>query len=193
MWWAIGVGAAVVVIFLFAKLRAASHHVQLVNAAQNHLRVSFLQFNMFEREIDQRVWHDPYLLGYVQGSLALMIQFFGGKLSTVQKGMVTVNALKGLVGDRYGEVCDRMTTLHERRDPEFMRGMTHGSNVAILMANRPGPELLADPDVQQALREAPAAEKAMTAISGSIDSPYGAAGAVLMRNYMKRHQREAGL
>jgi hypothetical protein len=101
-------------------------------------------------------------------------------------------ALGGQIGDRYGEVCERISTLHERGDPEFMRGMTHGSNVAILMANRPGPELLADPEVQAALREAPAAGRAMAEIFGPVDSPYGAAGAVLMHDYMMSHKKVLG-
>ena len=191
MWWAIGIVSAVFAFFLFSKFQAASRHLQLVSAAQNQLRVSFLRYNVLDRKIDDRVWHDPYLLGFAQGSIAILTALFGGKLSTVQRGMVTVDALKGLIGSEYGLVCERSTSLQASQDPEFKRGLDHGVKVALLMSNRPTPELLSDSDVQIALRNAPADAAFASAIFGDEKSdagPYGAAGGALLTLYLDAHK-----
>lgn len=193
MWWAIGFVVAIFLLFLVSKFRAASHHLRLVTAAQNHLGLSLRMLSIFDREIDDRVWHDPYLLGFAQGTAAMLTQFYGGKLSTMQKGMVTVDTVKGLAGDEYGAVLDRISNFHEVCNPEFQRGMVESSNVAILMANKPGPDLLADPDVQISLRDAPAMIRASAEIFGaSSGGPTEGAGAALLQIYMRRHKQTGG-
>lgn len=197
MWWIVGIGALVVVAFVFTKFRAVSHQVQLTQAGRNHLWQSFHVLRdpalLLDRGVDERVWNDPYLLGYAQGSLAIMTSAFGQRLNTEQKGMVIVRVLQDLAGDRYKEVCEHIDLLNGRRDAEFMRGMQHGSDVAALMANRAGPALLADPDVQKALREAPAETRFAESVFGPADTGQSAvAGTILMRDHMERHKREAG-
>ena len=146
-----------------------------------------------DRTVDERVWSDPYLLGYAQGSLALMMSFFGKGLSTQQNGMVTIRVLEGLAGERWRDVCEQIEVLNGSGDPEFTRGMTHGSNVAILMANRAGPELLAQPDVQNALRREPEQAALAAGILGPGEvGQSNVAGAVLMQDYMERHRQKAG-
>jgi hypothetical protein len=197
MWWLIGIGVVVVGAFLFTRFRAASHQIQLTQAYRNHLWHSFQILRdpalMFDRGVDERVWSDPYLLGYAQGSLAIMTSAFGKRLSTEQKGMVFLRVLQDLVGERWKEVCDRIHLLSSRGDAEFARGMQHGADVAALMANRAGPALLADPDVQKALREAPDEARLTEALLGPTDTGQSAvAGTILMRDYLERHKHEAG-
>lgn len=148
---------------------------------------------LFDRMVDPRVWRDPYLLGYAQGSLAMMMAFFGKSLSTEQKGMVIIRVFEDMAGERWKDVCEDIEMLGRDRDPEFARGMQHGSDVAILMANRAGPGLLAEPDIQSALREAPAQARLYERLLGPIETGQsGVAGAVLMQEYMERHKLEAG-
>jgi hypothetical protein len=197
MWWAIGIGVLVVIAFLAVKFRAASHQLQLIQAGRNHLWLSFQSLRepaqLLDRGVDGRVWSDPYLLGYAQGSLAIMTSAFGQRLSATQKGMVFVRVVQDLAGDRWQEVCERVDLLGSAQDPEFVRGMQNGSDVAILMANRAGPALLADPDVQRALRLAPEQARFSEAVFGPADTGQSAvAGTILMQDYMVRHKREAG-
>ena len=197
MWWIVGIGVLVIVAFLFTKFRAASHQGQLIQAGRNHLWQSFQVLRdadlLFDRGVDERVWNDPYLLGYAQGSLAIMTSAFGRRLNTEQKGMVVVRVLQDLAGERWKEVCGQIDLLNRRRDADFMRGLQHGSDVGALMANRAGPALLADPAVQKALREAPAQARLAEAVFGLADTGQSAvAGTILMRDHMERHKRDAG-
>lgn len=198
MWWLIGLGVAALLYYLFARFRVASHQAQLVEAGRDHLWHSFRSLkrggpDFFEREIDERVWQDPYLLGYAQGSLAIMTEVYGRRLNTMQKGMVLVHVLRDMAGAPYQEICERLDTLNSRGNTEYKRGMVHGTNVAVLMADRAGPETLADPDVQKALRGAPEMERQAQSLLGPSEmGQSGAAGALLMQTYMKRHQEKAG-
>lgn len=198
MWWAIGFGVLVIAVLIFVKLRTASNQVQLVNAARTHLWQSFRLLrptpdNLFEKRVDPAVWDDPYLLGYAQGSLSMMTTFYGKNLNTVQKGMVTLHVLKDLAPDYWEDACNNIEQLSHHRDPEFARGVTHGSNVTILMANRAGSGLLAEPEVQAALREAPSQAQLAERLLGVKDnSQSSTAGAVLMQTYMRQHGLEAG-
>lgn len=197
MWWLIGVGALIVVWFLFMRVRVASHQIQLIQAGRTHLWQSFHHLRdpalLFDRGVDVRVWSDPYLLGYSQGSFAIMTAAFGQKLSTEQRGMVFVRVLQDLAGERWKEVCERIQALEESHDQDFARGMQHGSDVAALMANRAGPALLADPEVQWALQEAPEQASIAEALLGPVDMGQTAvAGTLLMQYHMERHKLEAG-
>lgn len=199
MWWLIGGGALIVAWFLFTRVRAASHQLQLIQAGRTHLWQSFHHLRdpalLFDRGVDDRVWSDPYLLGYSQGSFAIMTAAFGQALSVEQRGMVFVRVLQDLAGERWKEVCERIQSLEGLRDPEYVRGMQHGSDVAALMANRAGPALLADPDVQWALQEAPEEARIAEAVLGlgPVEAGQTAiAGTLLMQHHMERHKLEAG-
>ena len=198
MWWIVGIGVLIALVWTFGKYRTATHQAQLIKAGRDHLWQSFRMLNVgsdrfFEAKVDERVWRDPYLLGYAQGSLAMMTTFFGKRLDTTQKGMVVVRVMQDMIGDGWQETCERIAKLNADRDVQFARGMSHGGDVLILMANRAGPNLLAEPDVQMALRKAPEQARLANAIFGSTDTGQsGAAGAVLMQEYMERHAREAG-
>lgn len=197
MWWLIGIGVVIAGSFLFVRMRTASHQVQIIQAGRNHLWQSFHVLRdpslLFDRGVDERVWTDPYLLGYAQGSLSIMTTAFGQRLNTEQKGMVIIRVLQDLAGERWREACERIETLNGRHDAEFMRGMGHGSDVATLMASRAGPALLADPDVQKALREAPEQARLAEAVFGPTETGQSAvAGTVLMKDHMQRHKLEAG-
>lgn len=191
MWWAIGIVAAIAVLFVVVKFRSAKYQFELTAILRNHMFVSFRTMNIMEREIVGRVWTDPYLLGYAQGSANILLMLFGRKLSTAQKGMIIVDALRGLVGDRYSDVSERMLSMFEKRDPEFMRGQVHGADVMALIYNRAGPELLADPEVQAAMRDAPMARRLLGDSHANV-GPLADAGGVLMHTYMARHKVEAG-
>lgn len=193
MWWAIGIGVTLVAIVFIARSRTSADQLDLTTAARNHLAASYRAMNILDRNIDERVWTDHYLLGFGQGSLAIMIQCLAANLTSEEKGYVILNAFRALDSDRYSEVCDRMSDFFARQDAEFMRGMMHGSNVVILMLGRPGSELLADLDVQSALRAAPAMGRMITGIDGRAPAgPFAAAGAVLMHDYLDRHRTAAG-
>lgn len=195
MWWAIGIAAAVALVFIVVKFRSAKQQIELTTILRNHMSVSFRSMNIMDREIDGRVWSDPYLLGYAQGASNIVMMLFGKKLSTVQKGMIMINALKELVGDRYSEVSERIFSLSQKRDPEFTRGQGHGADVMALIFNQAGPELLADPEVQSAMRDAPAHRAVSDEIFGDSTKstgPLADAGGVLMTTYMRRHKAEAG-
>jgi len=134
------------------------------------------------------------LLGYAYSSLAVIIAAFGSpKFTFAQCGMVIVNVVKSLVGEGYRDVVNRMNALREGGNAEFERGAKDGSTVAILMCDRPGPGLLAEPEVQAALREVPGEQETITSVLGSKDTgQFVTAGGILMRNYMRRHKEKAG-
>jgi hypothetical protein len=188
MWWVIGIAVAGLVAFLAVKFQAHKRHVELVTAAQSQLRMSFWRYSFDAREIDPRVWRDAYLLGYATGTISIMVKVYGGKLTQLQRGMVTVDTFKGVVGNAYGLVLEEISRLQAADDPEFGLGADHGMNVSILMANIPTATLLADPDVQAAMREVPAAERATAQGTGETNvTPYAMAGGMLMRRYMSDH------
>ena len=195
MWWAVGILAAIAIVVVVVKFHSAKQQIELTTSLRNHMSVSFRSMNMMDREVDGRVWSDPYLLGYAQGSANIVMMLFGKKLSSVRKGMIMINALEGLVGDRYSEVSERMFSLFQKRDPEFMRGQDHGADVMALIFNQAGPELLADPEVQSAMRDAPAHRAVSRKVFGDSaksTGPLADAGGVLMTTYMMRHKAEAG-
>ena len=137
--------------------------------------------------IDPNLWSNRYLLGFAQGTLMILTHFFGSGLTTEQRGMVTVDTFKGLVGPQYAVVCGAISELHECADPDFKLGVVEGANVAILMSNRPSAELLANPDVQAALRDAPLLGKLSTQVLGSSSMQgTSSAGAALMHIYIQR-------
>lgn len=193
MWWAVGIAIGIFAAILVSKFRTVHRQVELITIAKNHIYTSFRMLSLFEREIDPRVWHDPYLLGYAQGSIAMLLALFGSKLSTIRKGMVSVNALKDLTGDQYVEVSERMMRLRQSQDPAFTRGESNGADVMALVFNQAGPELLADPEVQAAMREAPATARVLEGTGlYNYNGPLADAGATLLRRYMNRHRAEAG-
>jgi hypothetical protein len=59
------------------------------------------------------------------------------------------------------------------------------------MFNHAGPELLADVEVQAAMRDAPAVRK-IFGDEYKYTGPTADAGGVLMQTYMRRHKAEAG-
>lgn len=195
MWWVIGFGVFLLGTILISKFRTVHRQVELTTIARNHINMSFAMLNsdVFERGTNPRVWHDPYLLGYAQGTIAMLLALFGPKLSTLRKGMVSVNTMKDLAGDQYADVSERMMRLRKSKDPVFTRGESHGADVMALIFNQAGPELLADPEVQAALREAPATAEALKG-SGlySYNGPLADAGAALMARYMVRHKVDDG-
>jgi hypothetical protein len=188
MWWAVGVAIFALIVFLSVRMRANYRHLQLVTAAQNQLRMSFFRYSFGERDIDPGVWRDPYLLGYAVGTISIMVTVYGGKLTTEQRGMITLDTIKGVAGIRYSGVLDEIARLQNSDDPEFTLGADHGIKVSSLMANIPTATLLADPDVQAAMRQVPAAERVAAELSGRPDvSPYAMAGGMLMQSYMSAH------
>jgi hypothetical protein len=183
---------------VFAKFRAVHQQVQLIQTIRNHLILSFRMLvtgpeRVFERKIDERVWNDPYLLGYAQGAIAIMTTAYGRGLTTTQQGMVSIRVLEDLAGANWKAVCERIEKLHTSGDPEFARGAGNGGDIVALIAGKAGPALLADPEVQHALREAPGRIELTKKLLGSADtSQYGAAGTLLMQRYMEQHARDAG-
>lgn len=193
MWWLVGAAIVILAVVLISKFRTVHRQVEIIQIARNHLHVSFKMLNMFEPEIDKRVWNDPYLLGYAQGSIVMLLALFGSKLSTLRKGMVSVNAIKDLTGEQYREVSERMMRLRETQNSEFIRGEGHGADVVSLFFNQAGPELLADPEVQAAMREAPSVREVLEGTGMHTNNgPLADAGGVLMRTFMSRHKLEAG-
>lgn len=198
MWWALGIFAVIVVAFVFSRFRTVHQQVQLIEAGRIHLFGTFRLLNagsdrMFDNKLDERVWRDPYLLGYAQGALGIMTHAYAPRLNTAQKGMVLLRVLEQLVGDNWRAVCSLIEEYHKKGDADFIRGAQHGADVAALISGRAGPALLADPEVQHALREAPGHIELTEAVLGSANkTQYGAAAEVLMARYMEKHAREAG-
>jgi hypothetical protein len=197
MWWLVGFCAIAILIFLFSIVWASFLQARLVQDAVHLVSQSFRLLNgpdrFFDESIDDRVWRDPYLLGYVQGSLSILMAALGSRLTTVKKGWVVIKVLQQLVGKRWKDVNDRIVMLSGQHDAEFSRGLEHGADVSALIANRARPRLLAEPEVQEALRVAPDWIRAAEGVADSAQmSETAAAGAVLMKHYMERHRQEAG-
>lgn len=193
MWWIIGISVAIIALILILKLRTIHRQIELTNVCRDHIYMSFKLLNISDEGINPRVWSDPYLLGYAFGSTSIVLAFFGSKLPTVRKGMVSVNALHDLCGDRYAEVSDRMFRLHENLDPAFARGASDGGDVIALIFNQAGPELLADSEVQAAMREAPMTARALKGLGlYTYKGPLADTGGALMRRLMNRHKTAAG-
>jgi hypothetical protein len=192
MWWIIGAVAAFLMLMLLKRGSAKPKHQALVAAGQSHLRSSLLIFShRFPAEYDSRVWEDRYLLGYMQGSIAMMVAFFGPPMSTKDKGMVFIDTLRGLKPEGWQDVCERVFALASANDPEYLRGMEHAGNVVGLSANRLRPEIMADLDIQAALADAPAFERSARAVVGGEthpDFPHASAAGCLMSTYMIRHK-----
>ena len=193
MWWVIGIIGATLLYFIVGRFRAASQKNELATVLLNHLGLSFrmMNSNPLDRTIRPDVWSDTYLLGYAYGSAMMLFLLFGNEMQTSEKGMIQVDAFKELAGDKHGEALEKMVNLNGSGDPEFTRGSGHGSDVIALMFNQAGPELLADLEVQAALREAPQTIEMLGEV-GKSAGPLADAGGVLLHTYMSRHKVEAG-
>ncbi len=83
--------------------------------------------------------------------------------------------------------------LRQSNNPDFMQGEGHGADVMALMFNQAGPELLADTEVQAALRDAPNIAHTLEGSGlSTYNGPLADAGALLMQRYMDRHKVKAG-
>jgi hypothetical protein len=199
MWWVVGLVAALILLLIIKRGRKMAAHRALVVTAQNQIRTSFFMLTHelpSSAELNPRFWDDEYLLGYAQGSVALMTKFFGNNLSTEEKGLVFVDAIRGLAPSRWQEVCERVAALANWREPNFARGFEHAGNVIGLSLNRLRPEVLTEPDIQAALADAPATERLARQIFGPDevkgDTPFSSAAVSLMTTYMDRHRKLAG-
>jgi hypothetical protein len=169
MWWILGVVAVLGVILVWRRGRKLAAHQALVLTSQNQIRSSFFMLTHdlpSSSGLDPRLWDDSYLLGYAQGSVALMTKFFGGDMTTEQKGLVFVDAVRGLAPSQWQAICERVAALAQSREPNFSRGFEHAGNVIGLSLNRLRPEVLTEPDIQAALADAPATERLAKQIFG---------------------------
>lgn len=197
MWWIIGAVVAIAVVLLVKRGRTQNAHHALVIASQNQIRCTLAHFsNSFPpTDYDSRVWQDEYLLGYLNGAISLVVKLVGGPMTTEQKGLVFVDALRGIIPNDWQEVCRRVSNLASANHPEFRRGGEDGMNVVALSMNRLRPEVMVEPDIQAALLDAPQAERLAKQIFGPEEAtggPYAAASGSLMLTYMRRHRIDAG-
>ena len=190
MWWIIGALVLVALLFILTLGARRANHQALVDAAQGHVRASLMAAGLYWTEADGRVWQDPYLLGYIQGTAGLTAKFFGGTMTTEQNGMVIVETLRGLNPENWRDVCTRVEHLTAEQNPEFQRGFIDAGNVFGLMAGKLRPEVMAEPDIQEALATVPQAEALHSAVFGAAEAksyPYATAASNLMVMYMHRH------
>ena len=190
MAWVIGIVIALLGIVIVRKFLRVRAQLQLIEACKQHIWFAYRMLKPFDKEFDPKAWADPYLLGYTQGYSSLLTNFAAPNLPTVDRGMIAVRTMQDLVGEDYSRVLSEIEKLSQLDDQSFLLGMEHGSNVAILMSDRAGPDLLADKEVQAALSQAPS-DIAMTEAVFGKAGPSGqtsAAGGTLMRNYLSAHR-----
>lgn len=136
------------------------------------------------------VWDDEYLLGFAQSTIAFLNRFHGRVLSTEQKGLVMIETVRRLAGERYQQVCERMMLLMQSPTDKFSRGAEHGANVNALIGGLPTELVLSKPEVREAIAEAPEAMSMSAELFGaSNQSEYAAAGGLLMQRYMSKHSK----
>lgn len=196
-WWFVAVGVVVLAVWQWMKFRRFAQQEQFVQIGRNHLFVFFKYLSsaedFFSHKLNERVWHDPYLLGYSQGFLAILMETARLRLSTIEKGRFGQRVFQKLVGQESGVVLDRIWKLHSKEDADFLRGMGHGADVSALISGHAGANLLADPKVQKALRDAPASMELTRGIVEEADlGQTGAAGMELAQTYMREHKLVAG-
>ena len=199
MWWIIGIVGVLVLFLIIKRGRRVAAHQALVVAVQNQVRTSYFTLTHelpSSSVIGDRYWDDDYLLGYTQGSVAALLKFVGGGLNTEQKGMVFVEAVRGLAPHRWQQICERVAALARTRTPDYERGVEHAANVVGLSMNRLRPEVLAEPDIQAALADSPNTDRLVEQIFGAEElgkgTPFSSAAASLMTMYMERHRKLAG-
>ena len=197
MWWTVGAVVALLTIILFVRSRAKGRKRNrvLVAAAQNHLNVCLMTVSGSLGEYDNRVWTDSYLLGYMQGTVGMLCHFFGGSMTTEQKGMVYIDVLERLNPDGWLDVAERTSSLATSNDSDFQRGVKHAADVVALTTNQLRPEFMNEPDIQAALNMAPHFERTAQMFGEEVvgsASPYMGAGAALMGTYMNRHKKLLG-
>ncbi|MBO0749002.1 MAG: hypothetical protein J2O44_01035 [Porphyrobacter sp.] len=189
MWIIIGailIALMVIAARWFLKATAA---IKLNQAVKEQIWINYKLMFPYATEMDAEIWSDSYFLGYIQGESALMSTIYGRGLSTMRRGMVLIEAIKDFYRGDYREICQRIEDLNSTKNPAFIQGAEHGANVAILMADKAGPALLAEPEVQIALKEAPAQQDLYEKLFGQ--RPRGqtqTAGTILMTNYMHAHR-----
>jgi hypothetical protein len=196
MWWIIG-GAILVAVFLF--FRGASRFArrqQLGNQLAGQVRLALLTASDSFVEIEEQLWSQRYILGFVQGIVALGVKFYGGPTTTEQRGMVLLDVVKTLRPNDWQSVCDRIISETRLQHPEFALGSEHAANVMGLLTRKLRPEFMADPDVQAAMEEVPQTERLHAAIFGgepATDAPYATAANNLMMNYMRQFRNGVSL
>ncbi|MFU7528683.1 hypothetical protein [Qipengyuania sp. ASV99] len=180
-----------ILFFIVRKFFKIRMQLQIQEAIKQHVWFAYRMLKPFDTEINPRIWKDRYFLGYIQGYEAFLIKFSAPNLSPVEKGSIGVRAMQELVPDNFSDVLELVSDLYVSKSPAFMRGMQHGGDVAILMSDKAGPELLADADVQSVLREAPSASELSSTLG--MDAPVGqtaTAGGLLMQLHLSRHREQ---
>jgi hypothetical protein len=93
-----------------------------------------------------KFWQDPYVLGFVVGTIALMSRLTtNNKLTTEQKGHVQLGTFKDL-GGYTPDLIDRLETFMREQNPDYVQGIKNADkvNAYILGGN------FTDPDVERA-------------------------------------------
>lgn len=98
-------------------------------------------------------WSDSYLLGFVQGLLAVVIGGTGAELNEADKTCVYVDSIMANGMADAVPLLMLMQKLTEDQDPNFIRGSQHGMNVMLLQTGQFPPQAY-DATIKQAIADA---------------------------------------
>ncbi|WP_380872460.1 hypothetical protein ACFB49_33950 [Sphingomonas sp. DBB INV C78] len=144
-------------------------------------------FDPLTREYDSRIWNDQYVLGVIHGMVSGSLVIGGYSLSTKDKGRVVIDVFAGLGAEPW--VARFATEMVLNGDADFQRGSDDAVCSVMIGASRLKSDLYAQPDIANALADAPAFQREMQAYSDSRMVPLEEAhAAAFLFRKVRAHQ-----